>query len=118
MKTGYCVAAASLAAAIILPSLSVAADASFGGLGQARTDQSAIDDITAAQVALSHGRVRAALTDTGNAETVLLNARYTGFLLNPQTRSINQLAWADTDEQNGHYPAAAAALTRAVNELR
>ena len=52
MKTGYRVAVATLAAAIILPTFSVAADASFDNLGQMRAEQSAIDEITAAQVAL------------------------------------------------------------------
>jgi len=118
MKPGYRLAVASLAVVIALPVLSVAASATTEGLDRARAEQSAIDDITTAQAALAHRRMRVALTTTGNAETDLLNARSAGILPDHETRTINELALADSDEQYDNGPAAAAALNSAIAHLQ
>src|SRR6202008_4540667 len=80
MNTGLRFAAISLAVALALPGNAIAAYLMLQNPTTAQVQQNAIDDITSAQSALSQERGIAALTDTENAETVLLNAQQAGNL--------------------------------------
>jgi hypothetical protein len=77
--------------------------------------QSTVDDIAGAQSALSQGRGIAALTDTENAETVLLNGQQAGAVA--PLRTLAALSRADSDLQSGSNAAAAAALNTAAVDL-
>ena len=117
MNIGLRFAAISLALALVLPGSAIAAYAMPQNPTSAQVQQNAFDDITSAQSALSQGREIAAITDTENAETVLLNAQQVGNLWYPEGRAIYALSWADSDLQNGwNYPAALA-LNNAVADL-
>lgn len=82
-------------------------------------EQSALGDMRAAESALDHGRPIAALTDTENAETVLLNGQQAGVLPYPETHTLAALSAADWDLQTPWGSAAAAsALHNALAGLR
>ena len=78
MSTRIRIAALSLALTLGLPACSFAAYAMPQHMANALAEQAAIDDIIQARAALSYGRPIAALTDTENAETLLLNAEQAG----------------------------------------
>jgi hypothetical protein len=103
-------AAVCLALVFGLPAWSVAAAAM-----PQYPRQSAVDAIAGAQSALAQGRGIAALTDTENAETLLLNGQQAGAVA-PE-RTLTALARADSDLQYGGYAAAAAALHTAAVDL-
>jgi hypothetical protein len=116
-------AAISFAVALGLPAGSIAAYPLPPYQADAQAKHNAIDDIAGAQTFLSYGHPIAALTDTENAETVLLNAQQAGRLRYPETRTLAALSWADRDLQSGRYgiawdPAAASALNTAAADLR
>jgi hypothetical protein len=117
MNTGLRFAAISLAVALALPGNAIAAYLMPQNPTTAQVQQNAIDDITSAQSALSQERGIAALTDTENAETVLLNAQQAGNLQYPEARALYALSWADSDLQNGWNSAAALALNDAITDL-
>ena len=82
-------------------------------------EQSALGDMSAAESALDHGGPIAALTNTENAETVLLNGQQAGVLPYPETHTLAALSAADRDLQTPWGSAAAAsALHTALADLR
>ena len=118
MNIGLTFAAVSLAAALGWSKCVIAANATPQNPAAPQVEQNALDDNTGAQSALSQGRGIAALTDTENAETVLLNARQAGNLRYPEERTTDALSRADSDLQNGWNSAAASALNNAITDLR
>ena len=117
MNPGLRFAAMSLAVALALPGIAIAAATMPENPTSAQVQQNIIDDITGAQSALSQGRGIAALNDTENAETLLLNAQQVGNLPYPEERAIDALSWADSDLQSGWNSAAAVALNNAIADL-
>jgi hypothetical protein len=81
-------------------------------------ERTAFGDMKAAEAALNQGRPIAALTDTENAETVLLNGQQAGVPPHPATRTLAALSAADRDLQTPWgTPAAASALHTALADL-
>jgi hypothetical protein len=115
-------AAFSFAVALGLPAVGLAHPLPPSQAG-VQAKRNAIEDIAGAQTALSSGHPITALTDTQNAETVLLNAQQAGSLQYPEVRTLAALSSADRDLQTGRYgaawdPAAASALNTAAADLR
>jgi len=117
MSTSLRLTALFLALSLSLPACSIAAHATPQNLMRAQVEQGTIDDITGAQAALSNGHPIAALTDTENAETTLLNAQQAGILPYTEIRTLTALSWADSDLQNGLNGAAASELQTAFTDL-
>lgn len=81
--------------------------------------RTAFGDMNAAESAIDYGRPIAALTDTENAETVLLNGQQAGVVPYPETRTLAALSAADRDLQTPWGDAAAAsALNTARADFR
>jgi hypothetical protein len=116
MNTSVRFAAISFALALGVSGVSIAGYAMPQHMANAPAEQAAIDDIIQARTALSHGRPIAALTDTENAETVLLNAEQAGSIQDPEA-TLAALSWADSDLQLGWSAAAASELDTAITDL-
>jgi hypothetical protein len=123
MKQGSGLAALCFAAALGLSGALTAACAQMmpyypQNSLRAQAEQAIIDDVAAAQSAIASGRPIAALSDTGDAEATLLNAREAG-VLPPEQRTLSALDAADRDLQTPWRDTAAASeLNTALADLR